>query len=225
MTGNTHGQTGERSAPRVTGALDGETKWVAGHPPRHNTDCWLLSQDQWDNWSYYTLDQTDEVNRKHYPGLFLHICHHLNILPPLATLQHSSLNTSHTAGALAMVFTVCVVMMVLNVSDVMFTSERQSVMVGRGSSVDWERLRETLHTGEPRSDRGGYRPDFIKLYLRSRQIAVHFLRLLLTLLTRPFYYDTFQVSLFLGLTRIFLSETGFKVLTFEKPFSYFHAWN
>ena len=49
---------------------------------------------------------------------------------------HSSLNTSHTAGAIAMVFTVCVVMMVLNVSDVMFTSERQSVMFGQGSSVD-----------------------------------------------------------------------------------------
>ena len=132
----TYWEAGERSAPAITGALDGETKWVTRHSARHNAQSWPASQDQEDNWSYYTLHQTDEVNRKHYPGLFLHICHHLNILPPLATLQHSSLNTSHTAGAIAMVFTVCVVMMVLNVSDVMFTSERQSVMFGRGSSVD-----------------------------------------------------------------------------------------
>ena len=73
-------QIGERSAPGVTGTLDGETERVARHPPRHNTDSWPASKDQEDNWSYYTLDQTDGVNRKHYPGLFLHICHHLALL-------------------------------------------------------------------------------------------------------------------------------------------------
>ena len=75
----TYRETGERTAPAITGALDGETKWVARHSARHNTQCWPASQDEEDNWSYYTLDQTDEVNRKHYPRLFLHICHHLSL--------------------------------------------------------------------------------------------------------------------------------------------------
>ena len=64
-TGETYWDAGERTAPGITGALDGETKWVAGQSGRHNTQCWRASQDQEDNWSYYTLDQTDEVNRKH----------------------------------------------------------------------------------------------------------------------------------------------------------------
>ena len=72
----TYWEAGERPTPGITGALDGETKWVTRHSARHNTQCWPPSQDQEDNWSYYTLDQTDEVNRKHYPRLFLDICHH-----------------------------------------------------------------------------------------------------------------------------------------------------
>ena len=79
-TDQTYWEAGERSAPAITGALDGETKWVTGHSARHNTQCWPASQDQEDNWSYYTLDQTDEVNREHYPRLFLDISHHLNLL-------------------------------------------------------------------------------------------------------------------------------------------------
>lgn len=80
----THGvvedrEAGERTAPAITGALDGETKWVARHSARHNTQCWPASQDQEDNWSYYTYDQTDEVNRAHYPRLFPDICHHLGL--------------------------------------------------------------------------------------------------------------------------------------------------
>ena len=79
MTVMTYWETGERPAPAITGALDGETKWVTGHSARHNTQSWLPSQDQEDNWSYYTLDQTDEVNRKHYPRLFLDISHHRHL--------------------------------------------------------------------------------------------------------------------------------------------------
>ena len=75
----TYRETGERAAPAITGALDGETKWVTRHSARHNTQCWPASQDQEDNWSYYTLDQTDEVNRRHYPRLFLDICHHITL--------------------------------------------------------------------------------------------------------------------------------------------------
>ena len=90
-TVKTYWETGERPAPSITGALDGETKWVTGHSARHNTQCWPASQDQEDNWSYYTLDQTDEVNREHYPRLFLDICHHTQIAliaPGLQETRH-----------------------------------------------------------------------------------------------------------------------------------------
>ena len=100
----TYRETGERAAPAITGALDGETKWVTRHSARHNAQSWPASQDQEDNWSYYTLDQTDEVNRKHYPRLFLDICHHSGSFLSLEGLQETRDSLQCQEVTLACVF-------------------------------------------------------------------------------------------------------------------------